>query len=65
MEGDRTEPSLTLRIVLFGCAPPFGRVDGVGCSRAIPFEGWLGLLHALYEVVGVGPGTAEAPPSNN
>jgi hypothetical protein len=60
---------MEIRISLDRVEPPAGRlwqVPGPGPTPApvedaeVPFTGWLGLLRALYQVVG--PPAGQAPP---
>jgi hypothetical protein len=55
---DRVEPPAGSLRLLSGAGPPPGPAGGQA-GEEVPFAGWLGLLRALYQVVG-SPG--ERPP---
>jgi hypothetical protein len=59
---------MEIRIILERAEPPAGRLRAVpdpgrcyaGYEEEIRFTGWLGLLRALYAVIG-GPGAGSVP----
>ena len=49
---DRVEPPAGSLRLVSGEAPPPPRPAGGQEGEEVPFTGWLGLLRALYQVVG-------------